>query len=60
VSDGIDAFENTLKNKGINPRVQKDEADQAINASFNGKSGMPGMRSISSKGASLAKNALAS
>jgi len=44
VSDGIDAFENTLKSNGINPRVQKDFAEQAINASFNTKNGGPGLR----------------
>ena len=41
MTDGIDAFENTLKSNGINPRVQKDEADKAITDSFNAKSGMP-------------------
>lgn len=43
VSDGIDAFENTLKSNGINPRVQKGDADKAISDSFNAKSGMPGI-----------------
>jgi hypothetical protein len=43
VSDGIDAFENTLKTNGINPRVQADQADRAITDSFTNKSGKPGM-----------------
>ena len=43
--DGIDAFENTLKSNGINPRVKKDVADRAITESFNAKSGQPGIRS---------------
>lgn len=43
MTDGIDAFENTLKSNGINPRVQKDEADRAISDSFNAKTGMPGI-----------------
>ena len=39
VTDGIDAFENTLKTNGINPRVQKDQADRAITISLNNNSG---------------------
>ena len=46
VVDGIDAFENTLKSNGINPRVQKDQADLAISQSFNAKSGQPGIRGL--------------
>jgi len=44
VTDGIDSFENTLKQNGINPRVQKDAAERAITDSFNAKNGSPGIR----------------
>lgn len=34
VNDGITAFENTLKNHGINPRVTKDHAEKALKNTF--------------------------
>ena len=48
VTDGIEQFENTLKSQGINPRVQRDNADKAINESFKqtGK-GQTGLRTSS-------------
>ena len=39
VTDGIDAFENTLKSNGIEPRVQKEDAKRAIEASFKARTG---------------------
>lgn len=35
VTDGIAAFEETLRNKGINPRVTKEFAEQTLAQSFN-------------------------
>ena len=56
VSDGIDAFETTLKSNGINPRVAKDDAERAISDSFNMKSGKPGLRASSMRaGATMNK-----
>jgi hypothetical protein len=59
VVDGIDSFENTLKSNGINPRVQKDEAERAISDSFNAKSGQPGIRGAATRsiGATMGKGA---
>ena len=39
MSDGIDAFEQTLKSNGINPRVEKKQAEMAIDATLSGKAG---------------------
>ena len=39
VSDGIEQFENTLKSNGIEPRVQKEDAKRAIEASFKARTG---------------------
>ena len=58
VTDGIDAFENTLKSNGINPRVQKQDAESAINASFNAKSGQPGLRASTRGAATLGKGTM--
>jgi len=59
VADGIDSFENTLKTNGINPRVQKDDAERAITDSFNAKNGSPGIRGANrSIGATLGKGTM--
>lgn len=47
--EGIDAFENTLQSNGINPRVQKDDAEKAISESFNNKNVMGSLRSGSQR-----------
>ena len=35
VNEGIDQFEKTLKNLGINPKVRKDDAERAVSESLN-------------------------
>jgi hypothetical protein len=34
VHEGISNFESTLKRKGINPHVNKDDAERAVSESF--------------------------
>jgi len=44
VQNGIDQFEQTLMENGINPRVTKDFADRAVAQSFTG--GPPGKAAL--------------
>lgn len=57
VTDGIDAFESSLQANGINPRVQKEDADRAVSGSFNKQNVIGGVRAGSQHlGGSLNKN----
>jgi hypothetical protein len=42
VNDGIDQFEQTLKDNGINPRVTQEQADQALATTFSAGGSQPG------------------
>jgi len=49
VHEGIDAFEQTLKSQGINPRVPKDVANQAVTQTLNGGNDLSPNKSLASK-----------
>ena len=58
VSDGIDAFEQTLKSNGINPRVEKRQAEMAIDASLTGKGASMTQLRQGTMGSTLNKNTM--
>ena len=58
VSDGIDAFEQTLKSNGINPRVEKRQAEMAIEATLTGKGASMSQLRQGTMGSTLNKNTM--